>query len=501
LFAAVALDPAANPDNILAAVMVQPAAEQSSVFQAEFRGSSMGRGNNRRDFLKASALAGIGAVVASTSAFADEPVKPAAAGPSKLNIACIGVGGKGDSDSSDAGKYANIVAICDVDSRYLDKKAHQFPNAKKYVDYRQMLTDLGDKIDAVIVSTPDHTHAPASLMAMSMGKHCYCQKPMTHTVAEARAMRDLARKNKLVTQLGNQGTSYDEFRRGVEILRAGLLGTVKEVHVWTNRPIWPQAPDVTDALKEQAVPATLNWDQWIGAAPMRPYNAGYHPFKWRGFRDFGTGALGDMGCHTYNMPFMGLNLDYPTSVVAEAGDINPQTYPSWAKVTSEFAARGDRGPVKVVWWEGHKKDRTGKLVRNIPDYKTTHGFDLPMSGSLVVGDLGMMMSISDYGYTLRLIFNADSPGFSGKIPQILPRTGGGDDKQKLEWINAIASNGYKPLANFDYASQLTEFILLGNVAILAGKKLEWDGPNMKITNNEKANALLTREYREGWKVI
>jgi predicted dehydrogenase len=457
--------------------------------------------SNRRDFLKASALAGIGVFIAGKTSLADDKITPATLPSNKLNVACIGVGGKGDSDSNDAGKYANIVAICDVDKRYLDKKSHQFPDAKTFVDYREMLTNMGDKIDAVVVSTPDHTHAPASLMAMNMGKHVYCQKPMTHTVAESRAMRDAARKNNVITQLGNQGTASDEFRRGVEILRAGVLGQVKEVHVWTNRPIWPQAPDVNDVLKEQPIPATLDWDKWIGSSPMRPYNAGYHPFKWRGFRDFGTGALGDMGCHTYNLPFMGLDLDYPTTVEAEAGDINPQTYPSWAKVTSTFAANAKRGPVKVIWWEGHKKDKTGTLVRNIPGHNITHGFDLPQSGSLMIGDAGMMMSISDYGYGLRLIFNADSDGYSAKIPQSLPRTGGGDDKQKLEWINAIKNRGYRPLSNFDHASLLTEFILLGNVAISSGKKLEWDGPNMKITNDAAANALLTRDYRDGWKVL
>jgi hypothetical protein len=251
-------------------------------FRSELeKDSFMPKGSNRRDFLKASALAGIGAYVAGKTSLAADAVTPATLPSNKLNVACVGVGGKGDSDSNDAGKYANIVAICDVDKRYLDKKSHQFPNAKTFVDYREMLSSLGDKIDAVVVSTPDHTHAPASLMALNMGKHVYCQKPMTHTVAEARAMRDAARKNKVVTQLGNQGTASDEFRRGVEILRAGVLGPIKEVHVWTNRPIWPQAPDVTEMLKEQAVPATLDWDKWIGSAAMRPYNAGYHPFKCR----------------------------------------------------------------------------------------------------------------------------------------------------------------------------------------------------------------------------
>jgi predicted dehydrogenase len=460
----------------------------------------MAQTNNRRDFLKASALAGITVIAAGKTSRANDP-KPTTLPNTKLNVACVGVGGKGDSDSKDAGRYANIVALCDVDQTHVDKKSHEFPQAKKFTDFRDMLTSMGNQIDAVIVSTPDHTHASVAMMAMGMGKHVYCQKPMTHTVAEARAMRDSARKNKVITQLGNQGTASDEFRRGVEILRAGVLGPIKEVHVWTNRPIWPQAPDVNDMLKGQAIPTTLDWDKWIGPAPMRPYNSGYHPFKWRGFRDFGTGALGDMGCHTVNLPFMGLELDYPLSIDAQAGDVNPQTYPSWAKVDFEFAARGNRGPVKLTWWEGHKKDKTGALVRNIPGHNITHGFDLPQSGSLMIGEAGMMMSLSDYGFALRLIFNADSQGYSAKIPQLLPRTGGGDDKQKLEWINAITKGTYTPLANFDYASQLTETILLGNVAIIAGKKLEWDGPGMKIKNDLALNSMLTREYRDGWKIV
>ncbi len=461
----------------------------------------MEHNNNRRDFLRATAAAGVGFLIAGRESVADDATRPTTSPSGKLNVACIGIGGKGDSDSTDVAKYAHLVAICDVDAKRLDKKSHQFPDARKFVDFRQMLTDLGDKVDAVVVSTPDHTHAAAAMLAMSMGKHVYCQKPMTHTIAEARAMRDLARRKKLVTQLGNQGSAWDEFRRGVEILRAGLLGPIKEVHAWTNRPIWPQAPAVADALAGQPVPESLDWDKWIGPAPMRPYNAGYAPFKWRGFRDFGTGALGDMGCHTLNMPFMGLELDHPTTIEAEGGDINPQTYPSWAKVNYQFPAKGNRGPVKFVWWEGHKKDKTGQLVRNIPDHKATQGFDLPQSGSLVIGELGMMLSLSDYGRTLKLIFDADSPGFTSKVPQLLPRIGGGDDKQKLEWINAIKGSGGTPLGNFDHASQLTEFALLGNVAIVAGKKLEWDGPNMRFANDDTANAMLSKTYRDGWKVL
>jgi hypothetical protein len=452
---------------------------------------------NRRDFLKASAAAGVGFWLAGHEAQAADAV--ATAPNDKVNIACIGVGGKGDSDSEHAAKYGDLVAICDIDDKYLDKKAAKYPGAKKYNDFRKMLDEMGKSIDAVVVSTPDNTHAVAAIMAMKMGKHVYCQKPLAHNIAEARAMREAAAQYKVVTQMGNQGTSFDEFRRGVEILRADLLGPVKEVHVWTNRPIWPQAPAIVARPPEVAVPANIHWDEWIGPAPMRPYNPAYHPFKWRGFRDFGTGALGDMGCHTANLPFMGLELGYPTDVTGEGGDVNDETYPSWATVVYNFPARGSKPPVKLSWWEGHKKvEKTGELVRNIPGHGVTRGFDLPQSGSLIVGEKAVMMSISDYGYGLRLIFGPDSDGFDGKIPQLLPRIGGGDDKQKVEWIAGI-KGGTAPLANFSYAGMLTEFILLGNIAIKTGKKtLQWDGPGMKITNDEAANAMLSREYRKGW---
>jgi predicted dehydrogenase len=430
---------------------------------------------SRRDFLKATALAGAGVLLAGQQGHADvaapAPTTAPTTSPSdKLNIACIGVGGKGGTDSAHAGKYGNLVAICDVDNRYLDQKSAAFPQAKKFNDFRKMLTEMDKSIDAVVVSTPDHTHAAAAVMAMKMGKHVYCQKPLAYSISEARLMRETARQHNVVTQMGNQGTSFDEFRRGVEILRSDLLGPVKEVHVWTNRPIWPQAPAVTTRPAEAVIPPYLHWDQWIGPAPMRAYNPAYHPFKWRGFRDFGSGALGDMGCHTCNLPFMGLELGFPNDVQGEGGDINDETYPSWATVVFNFPARGHRPPVKLTWWEGHKKnEKTKELIRNIPTHRITHGFDLPESGSLVIGENGMLISISDYGYTDRLIFDSSSEGFNGKIPQLLPRIGGGDDKQKAEWIDAI-KGGPKPLSNFDYAGMLTEFILLGNIAVRANKK-------------------------------
>ena len=296
---------------------------------------------NRRQFLTDTALAGVGFWVAGGLATADSK-----SANEKLNIACIGVGGKGSSDVDHCGQLANIVALCDVDDHTLEAKARRFPKAKKYHDYRKMLDEMDKQIDAVTVSTPDHTHAPASVMAMRQGKHVYCQKPLTHTVHEARLMRETAEKHKVATQMGNQGTATDGLRRAVEIIRAGVIGPVREVHVWTNRPIWPQGADAIlrvgsaraaalaalhgsnpGSWHGATVPEHVHWDLWLGTAPDRPYDPIYHPFSWRGWWDFGTGALGDMACHTANMAFMALKLGSPTTIVAESGEINPETYP------------------------------------------------------------------------------------------------------------------------------------------------------------------------------
>jgi len=455
--------------------------------------------SNRRDFLKTGIVLGAGFWIAGRAG-AGETV-PTTSPTQKLNFACIGVGGKGDSDSNHIAQHGNIAAICDIDDKTLAKKAllPAFFNAKRFNDFREMLEHMGDKIDAVSVSIPDHNHAVAAMAAIRLGKHVYCQKPMTHNIAEARALRDAAQKYNVVTQMGNQGTAGDEFRRGAEILMAQKLGPVREVHVWTNRPIWPQAPAITARPTDTPVcPAHIHWDNFLGPAPERPYNPCYLPFKWRGWWDFGTGALGDMGCHTVNLPFLGLKLEYPTSVKGEAGDLNPETYPSWAKVEYEFPERGDMPALKLVWWEGHKGGKT----RNIPSHEVTHDFDLPESGSLMIGEDGMMMSISDYGDAQRLIFNSDSKGYGGPPEETLPRLHNKslDEAQKAEWVAAIQGQG-KTMSNFNHASKLTETILLGNVAIREEKKkLEWDGPNMKFTNDEGANKWLSYKYREGYEL-
>jgi predicted dehydrogenase len=443
--------------------------------------------SSRRDFLKQTSAAGVGFWVAGGLALADSK-----SANEKLNFACIGVEGKGSSDTEHVGKLGNVVALCDIDDNHLSKKAGQFPQAKKYNDFRKMFDEMGKSIDAVTVSTADHTHAVASMMAMKMGKHVYCQKPLTHTVFEARTMRETAAKYKVATQMGNQGTAENGLRRACEIIQAGAIGPVREAHVWTNRPIWPQAPTVTARPTDMPpVPPNVHWDLFLGPAPFRPYNSAYHPFKWRGWWDFGTGALGDMACHTANMAFMALKLGHPVSVVAENGDINPETYPSWATITFQFPAREDMPPVKFVWYEGK---RNGK--KNLPPTDLLHGENPPGSGSLLVGDKGILYSPNDYGASYKLLPSKEFEGYQGPT-QTLPRNGKGDEGMKIEWIAAI-KGGPPAMSNFNYAGMLTETILLGNVAMRAGKKLDWDGPTLKFTNAPEANHLLHFEYRKGW---
>lgn len=421
----------------------------------------------------------------------------------KVNVACIGVGGKGNTDSSNVGAIANVVAICDVDEeRGLAKKKVQFPEAKVYTDFRKMLDEMGKQIDAVTVSTPDHTHALAAMMAMKMGKHVYCQKPLTHTIHEARMMREAAAKYKVATQMGNQGSTSDGLRRSVELIQAGAIGPVREVHVWTNRPTsWPQAPTVMSRPTEVVpVPPYLHWDLFLGGAPERPYNPCYHPGKWRGWCDFGTGALGDMGCHTANMPFMALKLEYPTSVVAEAGDANPETYPGWATVNWQFPARGDMPPVKMTWYEGKKIKSDGTIQMNLPAIELLKGQEMPKSGSLLIGDKGTLFAPGDgdngTNFKFMLLPEKDFAGYEGPAPT-LPRNGRSDPGQKQEWIDAI-KGGPPGLSNFAYAGLLTETILLGNLAIRVGKKIDWDGPNMRATNVPEAAQFVKLEYRKGW---
>ncbi len=471
---------------------------------------------DRRLFLSGSA-AGLGyfftADALSAARAADTPSE-------KIRVAGIGIGGKGSGDIDQAGKLGVVVALCDIDEKQLGSKAKTFPTAKHFFDYRKMLEDMGKEIDAVTVSTPDHNHAPASVMAMRMKKHVYTQKPLTHTVFEARVMRETAKKMGVATQMGNQGTAANGLRHAVEFIQSGGIGKVTQAHVWTNRPIWPQAPKVMARPKGMfEVPKTVHWNEFLGPAPERPYAPGYHPFAWRGWWDFGTGALGDMGCHTANMAFMALKLAYPTSVVAEAGDVNPETCPSYARVVIEFPARGELVPVTWHWYEGQQN---GKYVLPSPDLvkgagKRDKGFSVffednkwffangknkkhVSSGSFLVGDKATLFSPDDYGSDAYIV-TADGVERLTGDPTRLPRNNGGDDGMKREWFQAIREGKSElALSNFEYAGMLTETILLGNVAIRAGKKLEWDGPNLTCPNCKEADQFIKGEYRKGWEV-
>jgi predicted dehydrogenase len=467
----------------------------------------MARRLNRRQMLAASA--------ASLGYFHLAPAFSAAkiAGANeKLTVAGIGVGGKGSGDIDQAGSLMEVVALCDTDSVNLGEKVKKWPKAKAVSDYRKIFDDssLLKNIDAFTVSTPDHTHAQPSILAMRAGKHVYCQKPLTHDVYEAHLMRAEAKKNKVCTQMGNQGTASNGLRKAVELIRAGVIGEIKEVHVWTNRPIWPQAPGITKRPKEDPVPDWLDWEAWLGVAPQRPYagpqdikkrRGTYHDFAWRGWWDFGTGAVGDMACHTGNMAFMALKLAHPTKVSAEAGDVNDETCPSFVHAVLEFPERGKLPPVTLNWYEGKKDGK--KLVpptELVEKATAIRKGKLVDSGSILVGSKGIAYSPDDYGADVFFSTGEETNGNS-KL-ETFASNNGGDHGQKKEWVEAIKAG--KPelaLSNFNYAGLLAAAFLLGNVAVRTGKPFTWDGEKCMASGNKDAMKFIRREYRKGWDLI
>ncbi len=452
----------------------------------------MARKSSRRQFLRTTTYAGTSLWVLGSGGCGDFLMtpRPRRISPNeKMNVAGIGAGGKGTSDIADASKGNNVVAVCDIDDGQAAGTMKSFPNATFFRDFRVMLDKMGKEIDAVTVSTPDHQHAVATMMAMKMGKHVYTQKPLTRDVYEARALTEAAKKYPVVTQMGNQGTAEDGLREAVEVVQSGAIGGVREVHVWTNRPVWPQG--IARPTDTPPVPANLDWDLWLGTAPERPYHPAYHPFKWRGWWDFGTGALGDMACHTANMAFMALDLRYPTSVQAKcADDLNDETFPSWSVVEYEFPARGDLPALKWFWYDGggNKPAWVNEKLT-----KLAHGADIPGSGSLLIGDKGTLFSPNDYGAAYKLLPEKDFEGYKPPTPW-LPRVGG---RHAEEWLKACKGEG-QTMSNFGYAGPLTETVVLGCVALKAGQKILWDGPRMRITNLPEANQFLRRKYRKGW---
>jgi predicted dehydrogenase len=464
---------------------------------------------SRRELLRLGAVAPLGYFFTGNSA----SVVRAEGSNDRLKVAGIGVGGKGSSDIEQAGKLMEVVALCDIDEERLDKRATTWPNAKKFFDYRKLFEQMTKQIDAVVVSTPDHSHALPSLMAMRAGKHVYCQKPLAHTPAEARLMREVAAKQGVVTQMGNQGSGLSGLRRAVELVRSGILGEVTEAHVWTNRPFkyWKQAPDVVKRPTEAAVPKHVHWEEWIGGAPFRPYavreaekKPAYHPHDWRGYWDFGTGALGDMACHTANMPFRALLLDAPDAVLAEGSEINPETYPAWAHIRYFFPARGKNPKVTLHWYEGANNGARVLPPKELLAKVLREGENAADSGSLLIGSKGMLYSPNDYGAKFRLTPEKEFMGIQTDRPEKGPAgvEKEQDPYQKQEWVEAIRA-GKPELAasNFDYAGRLTETMLLGNIAVrFAGKKLEWQASSLKFTNSPEATALVTKTYRKGFEL-
>ena len=400
----------------------------------------------------------------------------------KLNIAGIGVGGRGAGDIGEVSSE-NIVALCDVDWRNAAGTFKKYPKARKYRDFRKMLDKEEKNIDAVVVATPDHTHAVATMMAIKMGKHVYCEKPLAHDIFEVRKVTEAAREAKVATQLGNQGQASEGTRLVCEFIWDGAIGPVREVYSWCNRPISPRGQD--RPKETPPVPDGLSWDLWLGTAPERPYHPCYLPFSWRGWWDFGTGVLGDIGCHQFAPIFRALKLGYPTSVEASTSGVNSETAPLASIVRYEFPARGDMPPVKLTWYDGGlMPPRPAELE----DGRRYGGAD----SNLYVGDKGKMLSH-------RLIPEARMKEYK-KPPTTLPRSPG----HHKEWL--LACKGGPPAgSSFELSGPMAEVVLLGNIAVRMGQtlyekglKLYYDGPNMRITNMPEANKYLRREYRKGW---
>jgi len=442
----------------------------------------------------------------------------------RLIVAGIGAGGKGESDLNEfykSGK-ADIAFLCDVDDRSSKTTRGRFPKAKYYKDFRQMLEKEHKNFDAVSVSTPDHTHAIAAMGAMQLGKHVYVQKPLAHDIYEARMLTEAAVRNKVVTQMGNQGSSGDGVRKLMEWYNAGIIGDAKEVYIWTDRPVWPQG--VPWPKTKGTIPAELDWDLWLGTAPQKDYVDNILPFNWRGWWDYGTGALGDMGCHLIEAPFRVLNLGYPTEAACSVSSVytgpfrrayTPESAPASSSVTLKFAGKNGKPNIKMVWMDGGiQPERPEELGPN--EIMGDNG-----NGVIIVGTKGKMMC-DTYGENPRLL--PLSRNNEVNVPETIARVTKGAGGHYAQWVEACIAGYNSPKAKllsspFEIAGPLTETVLMGNLAIRSydlqkpnskdpnrmdypgrGIKLLWDGPNMKITNFDEANQFVKRNYREGWKL-
>lgn len=436
-------------------------------------------GVTRREFIGRTSAAAAGLIILPSHVIGGLGHTP----PSdKLNIAAIGIGGKGkDNLANMVGQ--NIVALCDVDWDYAAGVFKTYPKAEKYKDFRIML-EKQKNIEAVLIATPDHSHYLSAAMAMKMGKHVYVQKPLTHSIWEARELTRLAREYKVATQMGTEGHSSDEVRKLTEVIQSGVIGEIREVHAWTNRPIWPQGMDRPTEIVE--VPKTLDWNLFLGPAPFRPYHPAYTPWSWRAWWDFGTGALGDMGCHVLDVPFYALKLGWPISFEASSSPVNTESAPLASRVEYVFPER-DPLPnlqlpeVKLIWYDG---GLTPPRVKEIPDGEAMGGWD---GGNLYIGTKGKIIS-EYYGSNFKLLPSGMSYSRPPASIERIPDDPLGGGRHEMDWVRACKEgpeNRRKPASDFELAGPLTEMVVAGNLAIrLQGlqRKIQWDGPNMKIKN-------------------
>jgi len=435
---------------------------------------------NRREFLRSAGFSGAGLIILSESRL----VRGTRANE-KLNVAGIGVGGRGAADVNGVGETENIIALCDVDEKHAAQTFEKYPQAKRYKDFRRMLDEMQNKIDAVVVGTPDHTHAVASMTAMKLGKHCYCEKPLTHSVYEARLMANIARQKKLVTQMGTQIHAGGNYRRVVELVRTGAVGKVREVHVWLganfNGPPTPTNMSQPDAPSDRPpVPETLDWDLWLGPASYRPYSPTYAPFGWRYWWNFANGQLGDFFCHYCDLAFWALKLRHPTTVEAK-GPVHPESAAKWTIARQEYPARGDLPPVTLTWYNGG----------GYPEFvKADKTLQWP-NAVLFMGSDGML--IADYNKH-QLLPEEKFAGFKPPEPFIPDSIG-----HHREWAEACKTGG-PTTCNFDYSGALTEAALLCNVALRTGRKINWDAQNLKAVDCPEADKFIRRQYRNGWEL-
>ncbi len=432
----------------------------------------MSRHASRREFLERSALTGTSLWLAGSFA-----IGQSRSPNEKLNIGIIGVHSRGAANML-AVATENIAALCDVDENYLAEAAAKYPQAKTYIDWRKLLDQ--DDLDAVMVSTTEHTHALASVGAMKRGKHVYCEKPLAHSVYEARVMRETCKQSKVATQMGTQIHATENYRRVVELVQSGAIGGVTEAHVWVDQGIeGPRSrPD-----QSQPVPEKLHWDLWLGPAPLRPYHSCYferRSISWQNWWDFGNGALGDMGSHLIDLPYWALELGAPLTIQAEGPlPVRAETYPDQLTVRWEHPARGQRPPVKLTWYDGKQRPKSPEGV----DLQTWH------KGIMFVGEKGILLA--DYAQCI-LLPEEKFKDFQPPAPWISPSLG-----HHEEWIRACKT-GEPTLCNFEYSGSLVEHNLLGTVAFRTGKKLQWDPENLKAANCPEADAFIHPPYREGW---